>query len=128
MASIGRKIASGAAWMMLFRVTERFIGVISTLILARLLVPADFGLIAMAMSFVAILDLLWAFSFDAALIQQKNAQKSHFDSAWTLNAIVGVVMAAGLVAVSRPASIFYEDERLVPLICCLAIGEVFRGL
>ena len=56
-------IAKGAAWMVLFRLFDRSIGVVSTTLLARLLVPADFGLVAMAMSVIAI--MAWRGKFDA---------------------------------------------------------------
>jgi O-antigen/teichoic acid export membrane protein len=127
MTSVGQKIASGAAWMVLFRVLDRVIGLVSTLILARLLMPADFGIIAMAMSFVAILELLWTFSFDSALIQQKTADRRHYDTAWTLNIGLGLVTAIGLLAIAQPAASFYGDDRLVALISCLAMGSFLQG-
>lgn len=113
--------------MVLFRALERLIGLVSTLILARLLMPEDFGIIAMAMSFVAILELLWTFSFDSALIQQKSADRSHYDTAWTLNIGLGIAIAAGLLAIAHPAASFYGDDRLVALIYCLAIGSFLQG-
>jgi O-antigen/teichoic acid export membrane protein len=58
MQGIGRKIASGAAWMVMFKFVERSIGLVSTVVLARLLVPADFGLVAMAMAIVALVELI----------------------------------------------------------------------
>jgi O-antigen/teichoic acid export membrane protein len=45
---LGRRMAKGAVWTVLMRVTLRSIGVISTIVLARLLVPADFGLVVLA--------------------------------------------------------------------------------
>jgi hypothetical protein len=71
----------------LFRLAERSIGWVSTVILARLLVPADFGLIAMAMSIIAVLELLGAFGFDMALIQNPNAAPNHYDTACTSNSL-----------------------------------------
>lgn len=127
MSAVGRSMAKGAAWMVLFRVFERSIGVLSTLILARLLIPADFGLIAMAMSFVAILELLWTFTFDNALIQNATAGRSHYDTAWTLNVCLGLIIAAGLAAVSYPAAWFYEDPRIVPIVLCLAVSALLQG-
>ena len=53
MGSVNQRMAVGAAWMIGFRLVDRGIGLVSTLILARLLVPADFGLLAMATSFIA---------------------------------------------------------------------------
>lgn len=128
MSSVRRSIASGAAWMVLLKAVERLLGVLSTIILARLLMPEDFGMIAMAMSFVAILDLLWSFSFDAALIQNQQADRAHYDTAWTLNVMLGVFIALGLLGLAYPAAWFYEDPRLVPLISCLAVGSLMQGL
>ena len=49
---------------------------ISTLVLARVLIPHDFGIVAMAMSFVALLEMFGAFGFDVALIQKADDRKS----------------------------------------------------
>ena len=54
-------MAKGAAWMTSFRIIDQCIGVVSTSILARLLVPADFGLVALATSMIAVLEVLGAF-------------------------------------------------------------------
>jgi lipopolysaccharide exporter len=55
LSEIREKMARGAAWMVLFKFVERGIGLMSTIVLARLLLPADFGLVAMAMSLIALL-------------------------------------------------------------------------
>ena len=84
MEKFGEQIARGAAWMVLFKLAERTLGVVSTILLARLLVPADFGLLAMASSVIAALELFSAFSFDMALIQNQTASRDYYNSAWTL--------------------------------------------
>lgn len=117
------EMARGAAWMVLFRLFDRSIGIVSTAVLARLLLPADFGLVAMAMSVIALIELATAFSFDVALIQKKNPQREHFDTAWTLNLMVaagGAVVTAGLAI---PAAAFYGDPRLSTVM--LAIGAAW---
>src|SRR5207245_2961662 len=68
--SVNGQMATGAAWTVLFMLIDRCMGLISTVILARLLVPEDFGLIALATSVIAMLELLGAFGLDTALIQQ----------------------------------------------------------
>ena len=69
--------------MVLFKLVERGLGLISTLILARLLGPTDFGIVAMALSFIVMAELLTAFGFDVAIIQAKGATDDHYHSAWT---------------------------------------------
>lgn len=125
---MGREIARGAAWMVLFRTVDRAIGLVSTAILARLLVPADFGLIAMAMSIIAIVELATAFGFDVVLIQKSQPTREHFDTAWTLNLITGVACALLIAAAAMPVSQFYGDSRLAPLMWAFAAAWAFHGL
>ena len=55
-------MAKGAAWMTTFKIVDRCTGVVSTSILARLLVPEDFGFVALATSMIAMLEVLGAFA------------------------------------------------------------------
>jgi O-antigen/teichoic acid export membrane protein len=127
MTDINKQMAKGALWMVLFKLVERSIGLISTVILARLLLPADFGLIAIATSIIAIIELLGAFNFDIALIQNSQADRSHYDTAWTFNVLYGVFSAGLLIALSWPAADFYHDFRLQPIISSLALSSMVGG-
>ena len=120
-------MASGATWSVLLRVTDRSIGLVSTVVLARLLVPADFGLVTLASSLVALLALLSAFGFDFALIQKPNVERRHFDTVWTLNVIFGVATALVLIALANPVAKFYEDLRLVNVVVGLALAQAISG-
>ncbi len=120
-------MAKGSAWMLLFRITAQVLSVVSTIILARLLVPEDFGLIAMAMSIVAILELLSTFNFDLALIQKPNAEHRHYDTAWTFNVIFGVCICILLLLLAKPAAIFYNEPRLEHVVCFLSLSSLVQG-
>ncbi len=123
----GKQIAKGAAWLMGFKLLDKSIGLISTLVLVRVLTPSDFGLVAMAMAVVALLELMGAFGFDSALIQRQDTARSHFDTAWTFNVIFGVCIALFLVAMAVPAAAFYREPRLEQMLPVLAIGAVVGG-
>ena len=125
--SVKRSIATGAAWMVLFKVVDRMLGVISTVVLARLLVPADFGLVAMAMSVIALLELMSAFGFDVALIQKQSPTRTDFDTAWTLNLSIAFCVAALTAALAVPVAGFYAEPRLVDVMLVLAIGWLIAG-
>lgn len=120
-------MARGAIWMLLFRFTERGLGLISTLILARLLSPEDFGVVAMAMSFITMAELLSSFSFDAALIHNRKATREHFDSAWTCNLLIGFAISGLLLLVAKPVADFYQRPELVWVVLALAIGPAITG-
>jgi O-antigen/teichoic acid export membrane protein len=121
------KIAQGAAWMIGLKVIDSMLGVASTIILARLLVPSDFGVVAMALSMIALLEVMTAFGFDNALIQRSNVDRSHMDTAWTLNLCFGLGIACLLLALANPASIFYDEPRLAPIMYFLALGWLVSG-
>jgi len=127
MTDLNWKMAKGAAWLVLFRLTERGIGFVSTLILARLLVPADFGLVAMASSILAALELLSAFSFDLVLIQNQQAERRHYDTAWSFAMLFGVFNAAGMCALASPTAAFFGEPRVEGLMYVIALCPLIQG-
>ena len=120
-------IAKGAVWMVLFKLAERSLGLISVVVLARLLVPADFGLVAMAMSIIAFIDVATTFSFDIALIQRANPERKDYNAAWTLNVLIGAGCALLIVALAVPAALFYKEPRLTAVMLALAVGWLLHG-
>jgi len=117
--------------MVLARGLDRVLGLVSTLILARLLAPDDFGLIAMAMSFVALLDLLRAFGLDIVLIQHERPERVHYDTAWTMNVLVSAGVSATLIALAQPVASFFAEPELVWVMLALGLGpwlESFRNI
>jgi lipopolysaccharide exporter len=125
--NIRGRMALGAVWMVSFKMLERGLGLISMLILARLLLPEDFGIVAMATSLIALLELFAMFGMDTALIQRANATPEHFNSAWTLNLLAGTAIATMMLICAWPAAFFYHQPRVTAVICALAIGAVLQG-
>ena len=60
---LNRRVTRGAVWMIALRFADRIVGLLSTIVLARLLVPADFGLVALAMTIIAAIGVLAEFGF-----------------------------------------------------------------
>ncbi len=125
--SVNRKMATGAAWMMLFKVVDRCMGLISTMILARLLLPADFGLIALATSLIAMLELMGAFGLDTAIVQRADARPEHFNAVWTFHLLFGLGMGIVIACLAWPAAWLYGDPRLVPVMYVLGLRQAVQG-
>lgn len=106
------------------RLATRFIGIISTIILARLLIPADFGLVAMAMTIYGFIEVMSQFSFDVVLIQKQDAGRDYYDSAWTMSVIRGVVTALILYLGAAPLAGFFGDERIIGIIYVLCFVSI----
>ena len=125
--SVGRQIAKGAAWTVFMRMTIRFIGLISMTILARLLVPADFGLVAMATMVWAALEAMGEFSFNVVLIQDQSAGRREYDTVWTMTAIRGMVLALVMLVLAEPTAAFFSEPRLEAIFRVLALVPVIQG-
>jgi O-antigen/teichoic acid export membrane protein len=126
-SDIQRKMGHGALWMVLFKLTERSLGLISTLILVRLLSPVDFGITAMAGSFIFMAEMLAAFNFDVVLIQKRDATEEHYHSAWTCNLLLGLLITLLMLTAATWIAAFYKQPELFWVVCALALGPLISG-
>lgn len=127
-STLNRRIARGAAWMVGLRLADRAVGFLSTIVLARLLMPADFGLVALATAMVAAIGIFGEFGFELALIQNQKAERAHYDTAWTLGALRGLLAALVIALVAQPLASFFGDPRLLDVIVVLAAVPLLEGL
>jgi O-antigen/teichoic acid export membrane protein len=118
--SVGRKIVVGAGWMITWRLGSRVLGFASTLILARLLAPSDFGLLAMAVTFSTAVDAISQIGLGDALVRREEHGLRLHNTAFTLQVLRGVLTGA-IVALAAPlASKWFAEPRLTPLLLVLA--------
>jgi len=125
--SLNSQIANGAAWMIAFKMADRSIGLISTLVLARMLAPEDFGLVSMSMVLVAAMQLLVSFGFEVHLIQNPDAGRDQFDTAWTFTVLFATLCGLVLAALAPFAADFYREPRLEMVVYALAFGFALDG-
>ncbi len=128
MNSVLARMASGAAWTLGMRVVDRLLGLVSTLVLARLLIPADFGLVAMGTSLLAILNAATEFGFTQALLQRPADDHQAYDTAWSLSILTGASVAILLLAFTPAAVGFYGDDRVGVVLATLALISLVAGL
>ncbi|MDB5718160.1 MAG: polysaccharide biosynthesis protein, partial [Sphingomonas bacterium] len=78
---IAAQLARGSMWVSASRGLVNLFGLVSTIALARLLVPADFGLVAIAITMLAILSAITNLSLAEALVQHKAPTPEHYHTA-----------------------------------------------
>lgn len=128
MKSLTRRVAEGAMWMVLLRSAVRALGLLSTIILARLLTPSDFGLVAMATLVAGMVEILAQFGFDSFLMRRKEEPAPEaYSSIWTLTVLRGFAIAGVLAGLAAWASDLFTEPRLEPLIYVLAASAVIEG-
>ncbi len=106
-----KQLAVGSIWTAGVRAGISLMGLANTVILARLLTPEDFGLVAVASVVFAIISAFTGLSLAAALIQHKDPQREHYDTAWTLEVMRGVFVGALLCGIGVFFAI-YGDPRI----------------
>jgi teichuronic acid exporter len=101
---------------------------IVTLVLARLLSPAEFGIIGMLSLFIALAGSFVDSGFGSALIQRRQVTEADKSSVFYFNTAVGAVMALALFAAAPWISEFYREPILAPLTRWMALNLFIDSL
>ena len=125
---LGSRVVASTGWLVAMRWGGRLIGLVSTVTVARLLTPEDFGIVAIATSYIGIVLGVTELNLSQAIIQFNNPKKSEYDTAWTLGMMRGVLLSALILASAIPMASFMDEPRLVTLITVLAVSPLILGL
>ena len=120
--SVFARTARGAGWTVGWRLTTRLLGFGSTLVLVRLLTPADFGIVSLAIGFFQALDSVAGFGVEGAIIRADSTDRTIYDAGFTINIARGVFTSLVLLASAIPVSHFFENPKLENVIYVLAAG------
>lgn len=122
-----RSVVSGAVLYVGMRWFDRLIGVISTIVLARLLTPDDFGVVALALLVLGLAVVFLDLGINVAVIQRSGLDRDDLDTAWTIRLLQNAIIAIGLSASAMPVGLFYDDPRLQPVLLLLALAYLLDG-
>lgn len=127
MASLRDKTISGIFWSLLQKVGARGVSFVVMIILARLLTPADFGMIGMLMIFIQVSQAIVEGGFNLALIQKKDTDELDFSSVFWINLVASIFLYV-LVFVGAPyIAEFYEQPVLTKLVRVLSLVFVINA-
>lgn len=121
-------LIKGAAWVSAASILVNMLSIVSLLALTRLLMPDDFGLVAIATAFSEIITLVTELSLSIALIQRRELTPAHFHTAFTMNAIRACIVGAMVFFAGPFLADAYGDPRLSAIIQALAITTLSAGL
>lgn len=122
-----RALLAGAAWAVGMRWSVRALGFCNTLIMARLVLPADYGVVAMAMLVVGLVQTLLDTGTATALLRKSELTRDEIDSAWTLRLIEFWAVALLLALAAYPASLYFQEARVIPVLLILAACIAIQG-
>lgn len=125
--SIGEQVISSTLWLGSWQWTERLIGIATIIILARLLLPEDFGIVATCIIVVEFFTVLLDVGTDRYLIRQENPQREDYDTAWTLRLLMVSTGCVGISLSAAPAAEYFGDQRLQQVLYLLAAAAWLSG-
>jgi O-antigen/teichoic acid export membrane protein len=112
---------------MAWRLGMRGLGLVSTLVLVRLIAPADFGIIALATGFMQTIDGMLSLGTEEAVIREAAPGPGFYDTAFSLNLLRGASVTLLVAACAFPAAGFFNDPRLGPVLLFVACLPILDG-
>lgn len=127
MENLREKTVKAMSFDMLGRFSRQGVGFVLTLILARLLNPKDFGLLAMANVVIAISSVLSDMGLSSALVQRKELSDAHYGSVFYLNFFIGIIFTVILFMSAGMIADFYEQGQIKTLIRVLSFTFIINS-
>ncbi len=125
---VGGQTAISGTWTVGARIISRIIDLVTMIVLAHILHPKDFGLVAIAMTVIYIVEAALELPISQALVRLDVIRPAHYNTAFTLGLLRGLLLSLIVCLLSWPFAHFYGDMRLLPLVCALSIAPASRGL
>ena len=121
------RIISSFLWKLLERFSSQAISLLVTIILARLLLPADFGVIAIIVVFIELANVIIDGGFNTALIQKKDADDIDFSTILFFSLTLASILYAILFCLAPIIANFYGNKILTDVIRLLSINLFFNS-
>lgn len=102
--------------------------VVSGMLLARLLSPADFGIMAMAGTLTAFVSVVRGFGLSMAVVHAEAVSEEMLQDLFSVAARYATMLAAGMLLSAPILALLYGEPRLVPVLAILTIGPVALSL
>lgn len=128
MSSYKKEFISGVLYTSVAKYVGIFVQIAISMVLARLLNPSDFGILAIATVFISFINLITDFGFGAAIIQSETLVKKDLESIFSLTLYVGLFAAFVLFLLASPIGNYYNDDSVASVVRLLSVNVIFASL
>ncbi len=125
--SLSKKILGSSFWHYLTSWSDKLIGFTSTIILARLLVPDDFGIVASAGIVTGMFHVIASVGTGEYLIRKEHINDADLNTGWTINIIMKSISALAIFLLAGVIADFMGDQRLVLVLQVASIPPFIAG-
>lgn len=127
-ATLKARTLSALSWSATTQVSHQVLRFGISIVLARLLSPAEFGLFAMLAVFTGFVKQFGSLGFGASLVQKQNVRPEHLDTVFWINVATGLVLAGVLAACAPLIATFYNEPILRGVTIVVGLSFVIRSL
>jgi PST family polysaccharide transporter len=115
-------------WSLVQQVGGQALNSLVFFVLAALLQPEQFGVVAMASVWIGVLSAFAESGFGAALVHRTDVSSAHLSTTFAINIVVGLGLALLGIALAAPAGAFYGNRSVEPVMAALSCGFLIRSL
>jgi PST family polysaccharide transporter len=124
---IRQKAVKGVVWSVIQHWGSQTISFVVFSLLARLLKPEEFGLVALASVFIALMEIFLDQGLSQAIVQRHQLEPEHLDSAFWANLTVGILLTTFGITFAKPIAILFDHPQLAPILQWLSLGFLFNS-
>jgi O-antigen/teichoic acid export membrane protein len=117
----------GISWVGAFRVTTRGVSFARTIVLARILTPAQFGIFGIATLIISFLEILTETGINVFLIQKKDRVEEYINTAWVVSIFRGIIIAFVVALLAPVISGIFNSPESTNAIYLISVVALLRG-
>ncbi|MFV0500493.1 MAG: lipopolysaccharide biosynthesis protein [Bacteroidales bacterium] len=125
--SIKKQMTIGIFFTAIAKYSNVFISLIVTAILARILSPEEFGIVAIATVIIVFFNMLTEIGIGPAIVQNKELNKDDLSDIFSFTIWFGLILTIIFVLLAKPIAIYYETPILEPISYYLSIAIFFNS-
>lgn len=126
--NIRQKAVKGVFWSVIQHWGSQTISFVVFSLLARLLDPEGFGLVALASVFIAFMEIVLDQGLSQAIIQRQELDPEHLDTAFWANLTVGILLTTFSMTFAEPVAMLFNHPQLTPILRWLSLSFLFNAL
>src|SRR6266576_263383 len=126
--NLDRSLAQGIAWTGGIKWLTQLVSWASTLIVARLITPTDYGLFAMAMVYAGFVQLVNELGLSLAIVQRRDLTTEQIAQLGGLAVLASVIIFVLSLGLAGPVAVFFGEPSVQGIIIALSLTFVMRGV
>lgn len=125
---IERRVASAASYLFMFKGISQLVSWVFTFLVARILVPSDYGLMTMATTITSYAAIFSNLGLGSAIVQRKSVNQQELSSVFWFSVVFGCFMGFVAYLLSYPTSLLFHEPRVLALTKTVAILFIIEGI